>query len=405
MRYNKIKDAMAFVFKDLKITTKHINKVEALIMDVVTRPGGNAEFFSGNLFGTVQISFTATDVKNVITNIFGVDMAKIGDALSRVDHSVRIDNAIKDELNITCAYVCHLIYNSDLSEEDKKRGVKLLHLLFALKTICWKVKERLHYTCSNEVARSALEACSYRFKIKQLGSWYKVLDNRANNLADDDGIHTEALKSFELDKGVSYYITDSIGSISSTVSCSYNEMDKASKSNEKVLSSSMSKTNLDGSTELTVRQLTSEKGRRAIDSIISDRRSFLKDDWIKITLSVNPSTTRKALVNIVTWISENRYGDLGDDIASIVDNSVIVVSQSLSKPSYKNSSKTMRSTLLLLKGFYGSSRSSSKNLHGLRASGSKIIKKSKVKITPSSEASTRCSLFIYMAIISLLGGE
>lgn len=403
MKYKNIKEAMDYVFKSVDITLGHIKKVDALIMDVVTRPGGNDEFFSGNLFGTVNIVFSADDVKSVISGIFGVNPSNIGRALSQVDHEVRVDNAIKDELNMTCVYIIHLLYNSDLSSSDIKKSVKTMHLLFALKTICWKVKERLRYTCSEQVARTALEACSYRFKIKQFGSWYKVLDNRAENLSMDSGIHVAALKSFEVDKGVSYAITDSIGSISSTVSSVYNEMDIASKRSDNLVASSMSKEMLDGESDLATRQLTSERGRRAIDSIISDKRSFVKDEWLDVCIAINPSTTRKALVNITSWLSENRYGSYSKDITVIIDNSLIVISQSMSKSAYKRSNKTLRSTLLLLKGFYGSSRSSSTNLQELRKVGGMMIKDSKVKISPSSEASTRCSLFIYMAIIAILG--
>lgn len=403
--FKNIKEACGQIFGDLRVDRKLIERVASHVMDVVTRPGGNGEFFSGHLFGTVFISYSEKDVYHVISGIFKTNPADIKPALAKVQDMTKVDRAVRDEMNITVAYVLHLIYNSRMSNEDKKWCAIQMHMLFNIKTMCWLVTDRLKFTCSESVARKAYESTSNRFLIKRLGSWYETMVHRSECLASKDSLHIDALTDFTVDKAVVYYITNCIGTVSSRIKHSYNEMDIASKSKESIVSNSMTVAGFDGSPELATRQLSSEKSRRAIDSIIADRRSFVKEEWLQAAIRINTGTTHKALKGIVSWMSDNRYGDLGKDIQSMVCNSSIVLAQSLIKPEYtRMTNKSMRSTLLLLRGFYGASRSTSQNLIDLRAAGQRVVSGSRVHIAPSSIASTRCSVFIYMCLAALSGG-
>lgn len=404
--YKNIKAACAVVFGDLKVTPKHFDLVHARIMSVCTRPGGNAEFFSGALFGTEFISFTAGDVNYVISEVFGADPTTIKPALAKVQNLSLVDNAIRDELNVTCAYICHLVYASKWSTKETRRCVRTMHLLFNVKTMCWLYAKRLHHTCSEQVARTAYELTTGRYLIKSLGSWWRVMEARADCLVSDDGLHITTLKDFTDDRKIGYYITNSIGTIGSRIKYSYGLMDQASRSDAVLRSNSMTTTGFDGEPELATRQLSSERGRRAIDAVIADRRSFVREEWLQVTIRINRATSHKAIKGIAVWVADNRYGEFSKDIQSMICNSSIVLAQSMMRPEYLAlRDKSLRPTLQLLRGFYGASRSASKNLKDLRAAGERVVKGSGVNIAPTSSASTRCSLFIYMCVAAIKGSE
>lgn len=398
-----IKDAMMDVFPGLKVTRKMIHQVKAKTLDVVTRPGGNQEFFSGNLFGTNYITFTDSDVKSIIVTIFGGDFDLIKTNLREVPDWRYMDKAPMDELNVVISYIVHLIYDSsDFNDKEKRSSAIVMHTLFGVKTMCWIVSDRLHWLASESVARMAYENASRRYLIKKLNSWYAVIERRAENLASSDGIHMAALESYGDSKAVSYYITDSVGSIGSLVSYFYNLTVIATNAKKGALITSMTSTDFDGESELAVKMLTATRCKRSIDSTISDKRSFVKIDMLDAIRAINPATSMKALRGMLSWMSDNRYGEYSSHIESMIQNTAIILSQSLSDRDYiKIPVKSKKNTLMFLKGKYGSSRSRSKSLYDLRESGDVIIKDSKVKISPSTVSSTRCSVFLYMTLIAM----
>ncbi len=359
------------------------------------------EFYSGNMLGVYRVRFKPSDFDKFMYEVLEVDAEELDKDLDHVPSVMKINSVTSDLLNLSTVYLIHMFMNSNkLTEKERARACYDIASIFFLRSFAALISDYFRYPAEERIVKIAYGNLSGNNLIKKLGNWFKVVDYRSNALLAKDGIHYKTIKYLLEDK-VHYVISDSKDRIKDIIKNYYREICKVRDSGETMGTLSSLAMNAEGEIGLVDKINRTENTIMAIKTLISNN-NLVRDNLIYLVSTVNVNTTAKSIKEVILWIGDNYITSSHSNIDKFIEESVKYTHYLLKYKIKNSSSKDISRIMIELKNLYLSTRNEDLDLIKVRELAGNIIKKARPKkMSNSLFLSTRTSVLLYMAILTI----
>lgn len=395
---NTIRDIFDSELKHLKFDDELAKKIRNFKINFIHRNRDHAAFFGGNLLGVQVVRFLDSDVETWFEEILQADELVLQEEiwdLPTVNKEFIVSSNI---FNQTCVYLTYKFNNSSMPVAKKREVMIDVLTILQIKFMTSLLYRYFRYPADKSLAEATYASLNNKFAIKEHGSWLKVLEQRAIDTISPQSIHLAAINQMRPDFAVINMLNDMQGRVRSYVKNVYAVMELVRHAGGKINVTS-NVVGHDG--EEILRDST--KGvityTQYVKSVISDKRSFIRDELLSPVLKAMPSANERFTVAALEYLSDNYHKKDHQTIAKILDLAMVHSFHYLA-----NNRQTLRANtdlidmLVRLRGAYTSSRSTDPYLLEMRELTEKVIRPAVKTKTQSVVASVRTAVLLYIVL-------
>lgn len=394
-------------FQGVKFDNKLAAAVYKFQIGYVNSNSEHLQFFGGNLLGVQVIRFKDSDVLHFVEDIFNVDYVTLVEDIREVttiDHDFKVSG---DIFNLTTMYVIHrFLTEPALAKSVRDTAAYNVSLIFFYRCISALMNYYFRYPADEKIAQKAYANLSNKFLIKRLGSWIKVMEYRAKDMIDPNGLHRKTLEKFNDDSKVVYVLSDSQGRIRDLIKNYYAEFINVHTEGESIGISSSTIIGADGEESFKEKTKSADSYIAYARQLITDKRAFVRDDLIGVIARLNSNSSFRMIKHTVTWICD-QYGNQKEH-RTIDEFLGLVITQTMHLIEYNIAPTRRRDyayVLNTLKNLYLSTRSVDPELEKIRDMGESIVLKANGKMSDSLKMATRTSIILYLSLRIMTGKE
>jgi hypothetical protein len=356
-------------------------------------------FFGGNLTGVQIVRFTTQDKEKWFTDVLEIDDISLEEKILELP-TINADwHVSSDVFNISVIWAIHSLMNSHLLNDSQKHAAMMdAALVLQFKFLTSLLFNYWRYPANAEVAAAAYAQLSNKFALKQHGSWSATLRNRCEDLLNEEGIHRQCFMKFNNDHLIVRTLNDSQSRIRDMAKGIRGVFDKVHKSGDRISSTSMT-AEFEGEEILKDKTKSLNSYTRYLNSIITDKNSFIKNELVDVVCRVQYTMPPKIFNKTLEWISINYRHTEAKEIEELVEmcllHSFTYLTDHRNKPRETNDLASLVSNL---RGIYMSSRSTDEELLALRNKAEVIVIKAAHTKNDSVIASVRTGLLLYFIL-------
>lgn len=379
-----------------KSLLKRVAKMEA---EFVNKKQDHIEFFGGALTGVQVVRFTDDDRNKLFIDILEVDDQELQEAVHALPDINTNWIVSSDIFNISCMWLIHTFHNSTyLSEEEKTQAKALVCLYMQYRFLTSLLFRAFSYPADPEIAAATYAQLSYKYVLKKEGSWGGALRFRANEVIAPHSIWYKDIEKFNDNYRIVQMINDIQGRIRDmfkNIVTLHHEI----KNSGMRLGSSSSVVEIDGVMELRDKTKGIWTYSRYLRSIITDEKSFIRDELMDVISTSMPTMPPKLLQTTLQWCSKNyKFTDdkiIEDAIDSIMEHAFVFITENRSALKNRND---LPSIISKLRGVYMSSRSTDPLLLKNREMCEKIVKLSNKTKNDSVISAVKTGFMLYVVL-------
>jgi hypothetical protein len=355
------------------------------------------EFFGGNLTGVQVVRFTDADRDHWFTEIVQADEGALEARLLALPTVNENFNVSSDTMNLSCAWLLHaLLHSKKLSDAQRHQAMLDVVLVMQYKFLTSRLYRHFKYPADRATAEATYAALTFKYAIKQYGSWAAVLNARAEEVISPTGLHRKAIELMDPDSTVIYLLNDTQGRIRDMLKNIYDVFLQVHRQGIKI-SSTSSLVEHDGVEILKDKSKNLLAYTRYINSIITDRNSFIREELLTVIEKQMKTMPPRLFRESLEWMSDNYRQSGASMIEELLNETLIHSFDYLAENrNLVRNSTDLASLLTRLRGVYMSSRSTDPALFSLREKAEKIVKLATNNKNSSVIAAVRTGILLYL---------
>jgi hypothetical protein len=362
----------------------------------VTKNADHIAFFGGHLLGVNPVKFLPSDQNVWFDEILQADPELLTQALSEFRELNNDRIVSSDAMNLSCAWLAHKLLASNIDPHLKEQAMLSTMLVLQYKFFTSRLFILFRYPADPSVAEAMYAELSYKYAIKQYGSWAAVFKARAEDIIKQGGLHWETIKAFKPDARIVYMVNDIQGRIREMLKNLYGEHLRVLHSGVRIKSSSMV-VEFDGESVLKDSSKSLVQYRRYLDSIISNPPAFIRDELISVILQVMNTAPEKLVRQTLAWMSAHYRQEQHSVITPVLEQTLIHAFGYLNEErGFIHDKPDLAVLLSRLKGVYTSSRSTDVHLLKLRTETEKLVVLATQAKSPAIVAGVRTAILLYL---------
>jgi hypothetical protein len=385
----------------LDIGPKLLERLHKYQVGFVNKNEDHIKFFGGNLTGVQVVRFTGEDRNRWFDEIVEVDEVPLAERLYALPTVNREFHVSSDTMNLSCVWLMHAIWRSPrLNDKQKHQGMMDVTLVLQYKYLTSRLFQHFKYPADKATAEATYAQLTNKYALKEHGSWQALLNARAEEIIGPHSIHFSTIRRMDQDKDVVYMLNDTQGRIRDTLKNIYGVFLRVHQQGIRV-SSVSSIIEHDGVEILRDKTKSLLAYGRYINSIITDRASFIREELTQVIEQIMHTMPPKLFHESLVWMSQNYRQPGAKEIEEVI-NEVLVHSfdyLSANRTLVKNSND-LPGLLSKLRGVYMSSRSTDPALFSLREKTEKIVRQATGNRNASLIASVRTGVLLYVVLRS-----
>jgi hypothetical protein len=382
---------------DLAIDAQLAKRLHLYTVGFAHKNQDHIEFFGGNLTGVQVVRFTDADRDQWFHEILRADEGALEERLLALP-TVNADfNVSSDTMNLSCAWLMHaLLISKKLNDHQRHEAMMNVALVLQYKFLTSRLYRHFKYPADRATAEATYAALTYKYAIKQYGSWAAVLNARAEEIISPTGLHHQAIETMSPDSTVIYLLNDTQGRIRDMLKNIYDVFLQVHRQGIKI-SSTSSMVEHDGVEILKDKSKNLLAYTRYINSIITDRNSFIREELVTVIEKQMKTMPPRLFRESLEWMSDN-YRQAGAGMIEELLNETLIHSFDYlaENRSLVRNSTDLASLLTRLRGVYMSSRSTDPALFSLREKAEKIVKLATQNKNTSVIAAVRTGILLYL---------
>ena len=382
---------------DLAIDAQLAKRIHLYTVGFAHKNQDHIEFFGGNLTGVQVVRFTDADRDQWFHEILRADEGALEERLLALP-TVNADfNVSSDTMNLSCAWLMHaLLISKKLNDHQRHEAMMDVALVLQYKFLTSRLYRHFKYPADRATAEATYAALTYKYAIKQYGSWAAVLNARAEEVISPTGLHHQAIESMTPDSTDIYLLNDTQGRIRDMLKNIYDVFLQVHRQGIKI-SSTSSMVEHDGVEILKDKSKNLLAYTRYINSIITDRNSFIREELVTVIEKQMKTMPPRLFRESLEWMSDN-YRQAGAGMIEELLNETLIHSFDYlaENRSLVRNSTDLASLLTRLRGVYMSSRSTDPALFSLREKAEKIVKLATQNKNTSVIAAVRTGILLYL---------
>lgn len=392
----------------LKIDKALISKLEKYDRGFVTKNEDHVNFFGGNLLGVETVRWTNQDKNVWYDDILQSDSHQLSKsllALRKVDAPNEPIfnpkfNVSSDETNISMVWLIHMIHTSNLpaamKEEGKLHVMKILHYKF-ISSLMYRY---FKYPANPDVAKTTYDRLSNKFRLKQLGSWGKLIEAQSKDILDPKiSNHFKTYEKFNDPYAIIYMINDIQTRVRQIIRNMTQQFYIVLKSGETGSTSTSMTASIDGELLIKDKMRLLPQYQRYIKSVIIDQQTFIKPYLVEMICNMINTLQMKSFVSVLRWTSHEFGRNSRKYIEEMVDELMIHCFEFMKERNIQ--SNDLPGLVSKLKMVYMSSKAKDPNLKKIRELGDRIVELSTLSRSGPVKAAERSGLMLYIVVRAL----
>lgn len=393
------------VFKEhsehIKIDKDFHKKVKYYRIRWANKNNNHMEFLGGNLLGVYPIRFSIMDEEEFFVHLLSLDKQELTKDLHDLEGINPKFKVTSNPFYLTCVYLVQLFAHSNLNRRMSDDGIKEVYYIFAYRVLSSLVSHYFKYDLDKNIAITVNEHLSQRFLIKRLGTWQNVLEYRADDFLEPEGLHVSRIKDMDTD-AATRIIMDAQGRLRDMVKEIYSVIIKVIEKGETIQESTLSKMTESGEEE--IGEITSRPDVYVtyLNGIIYKTEDLIKDDLVTVIRGLMSRMPEKEFVRSMVYLGELSMEDskkTGELIKDIIEVSITYLSTNGIRGSYV---RNLDSVLLHLKGMWSSSRNRDVRVKKIKKDLLGIVKIATKKKTKSMLVQLTISISLYLFLRALM---
>jgi len=361
-------------------------------------------FFGGTLLGVHVVRFRPEDRTRWFDEVLECDDLALEDEIMKNPFMIEGRHVSTDVMNLSCFWLCHMFHNSTaLSQSEKEQAMLNTMLVLQYKYITSLMAHYFPYQADEQIAQATYARLTKKFGLKIHGSWRALLIQRSKDILMRGGLHYKTYTEFRDDNAIVKMVNDTQGRVRDIVKNIRDVFSEVQKDPKGLIrAESGTSVNLDGDVQVKTLKRNYTMYRRYINDVITDRRTFIRDELVHIVSTVMPAAPKTLFEEALTYMSLNS-GARGDkDVASLMDDTLTHAFDYItSNRDVIGNVNDISGMLMKFRGLYTSSRTQDSTILRMRDTAERIVKRSVKSKNPAVVAAIRTSMLMYILIRTL----
>lgn len=262
-------------FASVRIDAELISRIANYLDRFKTKNEDHIHFFSSNSFARHKVIFSTADRLEWILDVLDLEESEIRNDIISLPTIKAEWRKYTDVMNLSCIYLIHRIYNSNL--KNKEFGMVQCAMVLNIKFLTSFMAYAVQYQTSEEISDKIYDSLSYKYALKKSGSWNSLLIKRSEDMVAPNSVHFKTIKTFLPDEKVLYFISDPQTRMKDLVKNLYDQLYLVKEDETRRLKSAMMVEMEDG---ITVRDVSGQYDsyNNYIHNVLADRNSFIKTE-------------------------------------------------------------------------------------------------------------------------------
>lgn len=387
---------------DFKADRALIERLSKYQRDFVNRDEDHINFFGGNLVGVYRMRFRQQDRDDFFLNIANLDEIDLIQEIKKVDYLDPKWKRPNDPLNLACVWLMHEISISPhLNNEQKHRGLKLVALILMYRFMGSILSHNFPFIADRAAMEATIASLSKKYHIKTAGTWGRLFDERAEELASKASIHYRTYTAFNSDKQITYMINDVQSRLKEMIKNIWREFDKVRNSTSRIVSEA-SVLVFDGETVIRDKTRKYAAYIRYMQEVVPERRNFVRDELVSVITDLMHTVPPRYLTEALEWMSVNYRAKAAPQVEQLVDETLLhCFSLIASQPETYRSGTAIEPLLVKLRALYTASRMSDPSLLKMRDLADSVAMASVRSKNSSVVSGVRTAIQLYVVLRAL----
>lgn len=394
-------DSIKSVFEkecaDLDLGAKLAKRLHQYQTGFVHKNEDHIAFFGGNLLGVQTVRFNDSDRDRWFDEILEVDSSYLQEQLLALPTVNAEFHVSSDTMNLSCAWLTHAIYNSKTMTDQQRHDAMIdVILVLQYKFLTSRLYRLFRYPADKAVAEATYAQLSYKYAIKQHGSWSALFHARAEEIISKDSIHFPVINKMDQDDKVVYMLNDTQGRIRDMLKNIYGLFRQVHAQGTKITTTSQVVEH-DGESILKDKSKNLLAYGRYLNSIVTDKNSFIRQEIVGVIGKLMYTMPEKLFLQTLGFMSDNyrqaRAGQIEEILNEVLIHSFDYLSEN--RELIRNE-RDLPGILSRLRGVYMSSRSTDPVLFALREKTEAVVRQATGNKNSSVIASVRTGVLLYL---------
>lgn len=383
--------------------TKLAGTIAAYVARLTHKNEDHISFFGGNLFGVDVVRFMPADRDAWFDDIIQSDEFGLDDALIKQGQTIlaiqKQWQVSSDVMNLSSVWLLHHIHISPkLSDKQKHEASMAVLLVLQFKFFTSRLQQHFRYPADRAIAEAAYKELTFKYTIKQYGTWLKLFNARSEEILSEQSIHRDVIRKMDNDLKIVYMLNDIQGRIRDMEKNLYGVYLKVRDQGIKISSQSML---VEHDGEEALRDKTNGLASHVtyLLSVVGDQNSFIKAELAKVIEQIMPTMSPKHFLTTLVWISANSSSSYGGSIRELLENTLVHSFDYLSEDrGIMRNTSDLTGMLARLRGVYMSSRSTDPALLKIREQCETMVGKAISNKNNSVLSSVRTGVLLYITL-------
>lgn len=398
---NQIKSIMDEHGKHLRFDSRLVGQLERFVQNFINKSPEHVKCLGSNLTGVNRLSWSLDDRLEWEENFLQIDGRDLRQAILAIPHMDDVGRVAGDNFNISCCWLAHRFYKSDLPPRVKEKGMKLSMDILQYKLLSSIHSHYFKYPVDQNVAEATYAELSRKFDIKRYGSWRAVLDSRSENIIATGEIHEQTIRQFDDDIAIVKMIQDIQFRLRDKIKNIWEVMANVIEKDMKFGSVS-STIELDGALVTRDIERLSTDYIQFIKEAAAERDRFIKPDLVDVIESVMSTMPEKPFEQLLVIFTE-KVSKSDKNALQLVE----LTMEHLFNVVLADRKTTMRmndipAVLNRIRGLYTASRSNNDILEQMKEITEKFVRKDVKIVNNANVAALRTGLLLYIVLRAMV---
>lgn len=360
--------------------TKHI-KIDATLAKYIhffrvgwmQKNNDTVSFLGGKLLGVHPIRFTSSDDEALFVDILNMDLDKLEPEIHKLPGINKNFIIASNPRYLFLTYLIHRYMTSKLPAKVIDGAVDDLYLIMEYRMFSSLLTNYFKFNADVGVATMTYEKLSNKFLIKKVDNYQQVFEYRID-IVKKGGLHHERILRLTTDDATRI-ITDLQTRLRSMIKYIYVVMIDVIENGDKVHTTNMVQSNEEG--EESVKDIidSPDKYIRNLKKVMGSSNDLVNEELIYVIGNLIPNIQLDAMRETLVYMSET-YLSNAKKIDEILDSIIMLSIRYLNnKAVVANFDKSLDNILIMLKGYWTSSKINDKDVINLKKQVSRLVKK------------------------------
>ncbi|AEH03443.1 hypothetical protein AVT69_gp017 [Pseudomonas phage PhiPA3] len=391
-------------FEGVKFDRDLCKRITDYCVRFMNRNEDHSAFFGGVLMGVNEIKFYDTDRELWFDDVLGVDDDLLKHDFDRAEGIDTSHIVASDAFNYLPGYITmRLNKETNIPLNIRHEAMVSAFMVLHFKYLTSLLVRRFKYPARREVAEATFAALNYKFDIKAIGSWGKLIRQRAEGIVANT--HENIYQNYLLDRerDDTYWakriVTDTQSRIRELVNKYYSVYIQTLQSGAKVIITSDVQVNTDGEQVLKDKSSGYASYLRYMHGVVTSEQSFIRPELLSVIYKAMPTMPEHMLVPTLQYISRNVGLKRMEFIEKFIDESLLYAfdyMQSIRTSVQRNND--LIGLLTKIRAKIMASKTTNEQVLFIRDTGEKMVRDATGNRYAGHIAATRTGLMLYVIL-------